>query len=61
MSVDEIIMYIEKLNNEEREKFLMLIQEKYGLTTKIPSNAAICDSSYDFWINKDDDIYDELT
>lgn len=60
MSVDEILMCIEKLNNEEREKFLMLIKEKYDLTNKIPSNAAICDICYDFWLNEDDDLYDEM-
>jgi len=54
-------MCIEKLNNEEREKFLMLIKEKYDLTNKIPSDAVICDNSYDFWLCEDDDVYDELT
>lgn len=59
MTVDEILLCIEKLNNEEREKFLMIVKEKYDLTNKIPSNALICNSSYDFWLT--DDIYDELT
>lgn len=60
MSVDEILMCIEKLNNEEREKFLMLIKEKYDLTNKIPSDALICDSSYDFWLDPEEDVYDEM-
>lgn len=61
MSVDEIIRIIENLDNDEREKVLMIIKGKYDLTDKLPENGFVVDDSYDFWLNEDDDIYDELT
>lgn len=59
MSIDELLMAIEKLDNEEREKVLTIIKEKYDLTNKLPIDAFFVNSSYDFWLNEDDDIYNE--
>lgn len=56
MSVDEILMMIENLENEEREKVLMLIKEKYKLREELPMEVFIAHSGYDFWLNEDDDI-----
>jgi hypothetical protein len=58
LSVDEILISMESLDSEEREKVLMLVKEKYNLTNKLPRNVFIANSGYEFWLNEDDDIYD---
>lgn len=60
MSVDEILISIGKMDNEEREKLLILIKEKYNLTNKLPEDAFVVEKNYDFWNNQEDDIYDNL-
>lgn len=58
MSVDEILISIEKMDNEEREKLLILIKEKYFLENKLPIDAFAVGQNYNFWNNPEDDIYD---
>jgi hypothetical protein len=53
-------MCIKNLENDEKEKILMSIKEKYDLTNKLPENVFVVGAGYNFWLNKDDDIYDEL-
>jgi len=59
LCVDKILINIEKMDNEEREKLLILIKEKYNLMDKLPEDAFIVGSSYDFWLCEEDDIYDK--
>lgn len=60
MSVDEILMSIENLDNDEREKILMIIKEKYDLTNKLLESGCPVSDNYNFWLNEDDDMYDDI-
>ena len=52
MSVDELLIYIENLDNEEIDRFLMLIKEKYNLTNKLPQDVFAAGENYNFGIIK---------
>ena len=56
LSAEEILMCIEHLDNGEREELLILIKEKYNLENKLPMDAFIVGSNYDFWLCEENDI-----
>lgn len=58
--IDEQVKKIDNLDNDERKIILMLIKEKYDLTNKLPNNGFPIGDDYNFWLNEDDDVYDEL-
>lgn len=58
--MEEIIISIEKMENEERKKLLNLIKEKYNLINKLPEKGFKVGRNYDFWLCEEDDIYDKL-
>ena len=54
MSAEKVIREIENMGNEEREKVLRHVRKKY-----INQDAAVLGSNYNWWDNKEDDIYNE--
>ncbi len=50
---DKIMKEIEMLNEDERQKVLMKIKEKYM------SDVIFLGGNYAWWDNKEDDIYNE--
>ncbi|HHU16608.1 MAG TPA: hypothetical protein GXZ70_00065 [Clostridiales bacterium] len=58
MCADKVLQIIESLNSEDRLKVLALIKEKYDLMDRLPRDAFVVGESYNFWNNKEDDIYD---
>ncbi|MBW9171220.1 hypothetical protein K2F43_08375 [Clostridium estertheticum] len=57
MGIEEILASIEKLNENDREKVIGLIKQKYNLINDLPREAFVASSSYEFWLNSDDDVY----
>lgn len=60
MTAEEILMSIEYLDNEERKKVLMLINDKYNLTGKLPEDSFAVGSSYNFWLCPEDEAYETI-
>jgi len=58
LTADEILIIIEKMDNEESEKLLILIKGKYNLENKLPMDAFAVGQNYNFWNSPEDDIYD---
>jgi hypothetical protein len=60
LSLEEILMSIEHLDNEERKKALMIIYDKYNLTDKLPEDSFVVGSSYNFWLCPEDEVYETI-
>ncbi len=60
MTIDEILVSIDKLNSKDRKKVIEIIKEKYNLTNKLPEDAFVVGKNYNFSNEQEDDIYDNM-
>jgi hypothetical protein len=54
----EILKLMDPLSDEEKRGVLNLLLEKYGFCA--PHTGILLNSNWDWWLNGEDDIYDEI-
>ncbi|WP_027416562.1 hypothetical protein [Aneurinibacillus terranovensis] len=56
MTVEKILKDIENLPLDKQIELIELLNKKYNFQ---PKDAIYVGEAFDFWLNKDDDIYDD--